>query len=1138
MRVISIRLFLFVLVPVVIAGCVEINTGFLGKKTKPPEPEIEQPVVVQKRFEIVTASRLNLRARASSKGKILTVLKRNESVEILSEKKRWIEVRSKAGHQGWVSSSYLTGFDSGTADTGKSAATTNDESKPAPQKAATIVAKEKEESSTTPVPPAVTTQNSEPPPAVTIPSKTDKDRVTTALSQSGAFTREEAIVLYNQHRQSFVDGDYNAFLASIHESAADELSQKGFVNMKDFFLEMMLDLADCEVLKFTHNDQVALMVVRSDLDNDASIILNSLIFMATEGKWKVKSFFTDTFPRQDPQVNKAAIEKKLATAPKFQLAAVTAKVKAEDTASPPPPVAEVPSVNGKADGELVINGEKTPLQYAYAYQKPGFSDPTKMNTVVILSNMELDDEALNSWSRRAELEEIGKLQCVELTINTDNRVISRRLRHHAFEAGLSGVSSQEVFEPQTIGEDIVAGKAYSKAEHDFFGVTYEYRASFRAQVKEPATPSESSTTDTSSWTITPPTKEDLTTVPRFMKDAVEPVFKTVDFQAVVDDIKIVSSRSTAIFGFNTPEVVLYMPRIGNSAYAVVQFDDPELVDSQGRIVPFELESGGYNDDTFSAEIRFIPKEGRELVEFANIRGSGRIKYPLKINTDVVKKDESTADITLDGPYVTYTYQNIHEMAFLFTNIGPIRAYDATGRRIKEHDGYNSTVSKAGVTRRTIAFRGDIAELQYDKAENWVDMEFTYGLPPIKPWPTSHAGRHSFRPAKLVDTPGGRVCVKLISVKQTEKNRQPVKKAEADKTTTKTVQSYKKTKEPKRPTSIQEMYNQSSLQVAVQLGREEEALRLITEGADINYMDKSGHNALHYAVGNGDDFIKVIQALIDSGADVNTPTKYTRTPLHLLGDNRKEFVKVAQALVKAGADINAKTSSDEFTPLLSLLFSEYNCANTKLAQLLIASGADVNARRESTGETPLAFARKHNCVEMQKILEKAGAKVFEKEVVVVKMEAAPLKDSNRPDMRQHHPEAVEKIPQDAGRFYNSVIKGDVEKVKYYLDLGFPVNAKRRNKPESALLFAVRGKHVNIAMMLIEAGADVSFIDRNNCNAVYHAADQCESSKLLQRLIKAGAEINLRSKGGFTPLMMARSSNCVTNEKTLVKAGAQE
>ena len=82
MKITSIGLFLSLLAAVVVTGCVEMDFGKTGKQ---PEPVAEEPV--QKRYEKVTASRLNLRERGSSKARILAVLQRDEPVEILTVKK-------------------------------------------------------------------------------------------------------------------------------------------------------------------------------------------------------------------------------------------------------------------------------------------------------------------------------------------------------------------------------------------------------------------------------------------------------------------------------------------------------------------------------------------------------------------------------------------------------------------------------------------------------------------------------------------------------------------------------------------------------------------------------------------------------------------------------------------------------------------------------------------------------------------------------------------------------------------------------------------------------------------------------------------------------------------------------------------
>jgi Ankyrin repeats (3 copies) len=383
----------------------------------------------------------------------------------------------------------------------------------------------------------------------------------------------------------------------------------------------------------------------------------------------------------------------------------------------------------------------------------------------------------------------------------------------------------------------------------------------------------------SSWVQAQPTKEELTAQPQYIRNAIEPVFESPQSETVLKDIKIVYGRNTAIFGFNTPEVVVYLPRIDNSAYAIVRFDEPDLFDAKGGVVPFDLEGGGYDDDTFSTEIRVASKNGVDIVEFAKIKGIGKIKYPLKIKTLSIKKGNASdmgLDTNLDGPFVTYTDPNISEMIFLYTGIGPVRAYDASGHRL-EKDGYNGTSTKGEVTRRTLAFLGQIAEVKIDVVEKWVEIEFTYELPPVKPLPESFAGSSMSRPPNIIETAGGKVQIKLIPDKQPEKDQQTKKVGDS-------LIALKKLN--------------LSFHAAVSIFPEEEVLQLIADGADVNRKDD-----------------------------------YNRTPLHLVA-YRCDTVRIVQALVDAGADVNVKTVNDH---------------------------------------TPLWFARSMNCTENEKILVKAGAK---------------------------------------------------------------------------------------------------------------------------------------------------------------------
>lgn len=355
-----------------------------------------------------------------------------------------------------------------------------------------------------------------------------------------------------------------------------------------------------------------------------------------------------------------------------------------------------------------------------------------------------------------------------------------------------------------------------------------------------------------------PSKQELVSRPVYLDNAREPKFQKVDPQSIQNRLMVVSARSTAMIGFNMPKVMLYLPRIDNSAYAVVTFDEPRVLDKNGTVVPFELEAGGYDEHTFSHEIRLAGKDGEPLTGFDRVRGTGTIRYPLQITTRVVKRNKARgAEVVLDGPFVTYIDRNIADMGFLASRLGPVRAYDEKGRRLKRY-GYESTVTRNSRRRRTLAFCGEIAEVRIDTVTRWAIIRFDYVLPPVKPLAEQAAGQPARRPAVLKETPGGRVRFSHV---------RPKGQADGEKGT-----AAAKTRTRKSPGRI-------CLATAVLLYPEADILKLIARGADVNARDEAGRTPLFTAVYRRAS-LRIFQALTDAGADVNAAADDGRTPLDL------------------------------------------------------------------------------------------------------------------------------------------------------------------------------------------------------------------------------------------------------------------
>jgi Domain of unknown function (DUF4878) len=147
------------------------------------------------------------------------------------------------------------------------------------------------------------------------------------------------------------------------------------------------------------------------------------------------------------------------------------------------------AAEGKAEGKLTVNGKSTDVKYAYASAGPGFFDKTKEDVTVIVSDVPLEGKALEDEFERIHMADAGKLHAFEITFGADAKPISTSFRHNGFtKASPSGLSSEDVFEKKTFDGKIVEGHYKSAKPHEFFGNTYAFDVSFKADITRKAKP--------------------------------------------------------------------------------------------------------------------------------------------------------------------------------------------------------------------------------------------------------------------------------------------------------------------------------------------------------------------------------------------------------------------------------------------------------------------------------------------------------------------------------------------------------------------------------------------------------------------------------------------------------------------------
>ena len=191
----------------------------------------------------------------------------------------------------------------------------------------------------------------------------------------------------------------------------------------------------------------------------------------------------------------------------------------------------------------------------------------------------------------------------------------------------------------------------------------------------------------------------------------------------------------------------------------------------------------------------------------------------------------------------------------------------------------------------------------------------------------------------------------------------------------------------------------------------------------------GSTPLHLAV--YEDRLEDAAALLRAGAKANAATRYGVTPLSLACLNAD--AAMVDLLLQAGADANAALPGGE-TPLMTAA----RTGNPDAVASLLRHGASVDARDTWRGQTPLMWAAAEGHAEAVKVLLKAGA-----------------------DMHLRSRGAAPRANPATG----VIVEADAK----------PAAAPRggvrvAGTDFTPFLFAVRGGHIDVAKVLLEAGAD--------------------------------------------------------------------
>ena len=246
--------------------------------------------------------------------------------------------------------------------------------------------------------------------------------------------------------------------------------------------------------------------------------------------------------------------------------------------------------------------------------------------------------------------------------------------------------------------------------------------------------------------------------------------------------------------------------------------------------------------------------------------------------------------------------------------------------------------------------------------------------------------------------------------------------------------------------------------------------LLDSGQDVNWRDESGRSALTVATANGRE--RVLRTLIDAGADVTLADGEGRTPFMLAAADGN--LVLLERLHRAGVD--ARRVDDEGHNALTLAAANGKAIN--VAWLLLSTDVDVNHALPGSGRSALhlAAAAGHADAVAMLLLDGADADLTDAEGFTPLQLAGAgghasaatrlnLVEAEKTRKRER-PKADDGLFPD---FLAAARSGNLAEVERLLAAGAPVNSTD-GEGFSALMYAVRAGHRDVALRLLLAGAD--------------------------------------------------------------------
>jgi ankyrin repeat protein len=274
-------------------------------------------------------------------------------------------------------------------------------------------------------------------------------------------------------------------------------------------------------------------------------------------------------------------------------------------------------------------------------------------------------------------------------------------------------------------------------------------------------------------------------------------------------------------------------------------------------------------------------------------------------------------------------------------------------------------------------------------------------------------------------------------------------------------------------------------------------------------------------------IGILRAWIDQGAEFrndvaeDAPTKPIDPKLAaLIAAIRTDTRAAVEPLVARDPEIVKSRDQAGSTPL----HHAAGFGSLDTMSLLLDAGADPNAKNRR-GSTPLHWAV-HNEAKTRLLLSR-GATVNARQVEgrTPLFLAASLGNANAVLrlLLQRGADTTLATANGQTALMAAAVRGDVEALGLLIAADADVNAKN-GAGETALMFAASDGNPKAVALLLEHGADARVKSKRNETALGNSAT-AGVAEVTRLLLEHGAEVDVRNIRGFSPLMLAASSDSI-------------